>query len=152
MDDRREGEAAEKAAQAEQRAIVRAKSSFTREHAIELQERARRAITSSQGLTVALEAIEELEHLRVALEHRGSIELAKGLLMATLDCDEETAFAHLVAASQRSSRKLYAVAATLVAEHERRVRELRQDGGARSGSSPALAPDYSRHVGSPSHS
>jgi hypothetical protein len=56
----------------------------------------------------------ELDGLRTALETRGVIEQAKGILMGRHHCDPDQAFAMLVRVSQRSHRKLRAVAAQLV--------------------------------------
>ncbi len=61
-------------------------------------------------------------HLETALESRGVIEQAKGILMAREGCDSETAFDILRRASQRENRKLYEVATTLVEGLARRGR------------------------------
>lgn len=55
------------------------------------------------------------EHLQRALESRGTIEQAKGILIAREGCGPDEAFDMLVRASQRENRKLRAVAEDLVA-------------------------------------
>ena len=67
-------------------------------------------------------ASELAAQLTSALEHRASIEQAKGLLMALQRCDQEQAFEVLRRASQRQNRKLWIVAQELV---ERSVQEFR---------------------------
>lgn len=54
------------------------------------------------------------QQLREAMASRAVIEQAKGMLMLLRRCDEETAFAHLIRASQHSQRKLRDVARELV--------------------------------------
>ena len=64
------------------------------------------------------EALQEMEHevegLRIAIQTRGIIEQAKGMLMLQRQCDEDTAFRELVKLSQTSHRKLVEVARALV--------------------------------------
>ena len=55
------------------------------------------------------------EHLEKALETRGVIDQAKGILMAQRRCTADEAFDLLVSASQRTNRKLRDVAEQLVA-------------------------------------
>jgi GAF domain-containing protein len=56
------------------------------------------------------------EQLREAMTSRAVIEQAKGIVMAREGCDADTAFRHLVRASQRTHRKLRDVADAVVAE------------------------------------
>src|SRR5690242_2828760 len=56
------------------------------------------------------------QQLRQAMESRSVIDVAKGMLMQALGCDADTAFAELVAASQRSQVKLADIARQLVRE------------------------------------
>jgi GAF domain-containing protein len=54
------------------------------------------------------------EQLRSALASRATIEQAKGIIMATLRCDADTAFRRLVEQSQHENRKLRDVADAVV--------------------------------------
>jgi GAF domain-containing protein len=54
------------------------------------------------------------EQMAEAMQSRAMIEQAKGIIMATLHCDADTAFAELIRASQNSNRKLREVAQALV--------------------------------------
>jgi len=56
----------------------------------------------------------EVEHLRLAMASRATIEQAKGIVMLMLGCDADTAFATMVDWSQRSNVKLRTVATDLV--------------------------------------
>ena len=64
--------------------------------------------------------VSEIEGLNAAMEHRSVIEQAKGVLMHSMQCSGDAAFAVLVAASQRENVKLRDVAARVAAaqEHE----------------------------------
>jgi len=57
----------------------------------------------------------ENQHLRRALTSRGVISVAKGILMATSNIDEDEAFAMLVRASQRENIKLRDICKRIVA-------------------------------------
>ena len=57
--------------------------------------------------------VEQVEGLESKLEHAAAIEQAKGVLMHSLHCGPDAAFAVLVAESQRQNRKLWEVAAEL---------------------------------------
>ena len=57
---------------------------------------------------------QEVDDLRAALRTRPTIEQAKGILMARHGCSPEQAFEMLKEASQRSNRKLHAVAQGIV--------------------------------------
>ena len=57
----------------------------------------------------------ELTHLRRAMESRATIEQAVGIIIGETGKEPEAAFQLLVRLSQRSNRKLRAVAADLVA-------------------------------------
>lgn len=69
-------------------------------------------VAQMQGTLAALEL--EIEGLRAALETRGIIEQAKGMLMLQRHCDAEEAFDVLVRLSQKSGKKLVDVARTVV--------------------------------------
>ena len=56
----------------------------------------------------------ELDGLRVAMETRGVIEQAKGMLMLQRGCDADTAFSMLVSMSQTAHKKLVDVARAIV--------------------------------------
>jgi GAF domain-containing protein len=55
------------------------------------------------------------ENMTDAMRSRAVIEQAKGIIMATVQCDADTAFQELVRASRQSNRKLRVVAETFVA-------------------------------------
>jgi GAF domain-containing protein len=57
--------------------------------------------------------------MREAMEHRATIEQAKGIIMAQQHCSPDEAFARLSKLSQKANRKLRDVAATLVTEVSR---------------------------------
>ena len=57
--------------------------------------------------------VEQVEGLESKLEPAAAIEQAKGVLMHSLHCGPDAAFAVLVAESQRQNRKLWEVAAEL---------------------------------------
>lgn len=56
----------------------------------------------------------EIDGLHGKIEHRAVIEQAKGVLMSTMGCGTDAAFAVLVAHSQAQNRKLWEIAAELV--------------------------------------
>lgn len=58
---------------------------------------------------------QEVLKLRLALLHRATIEQAKGVLMERLRCSDADAFAVLADRSQRSNRKLVAIARDVIA-------------------------------------
>ena len=60
------------------------------------------------------------EHLQVALESREPIDMAKGIIMNSMGCGPDEAFAILVQQSQRENRKVRDIAAELVARASRR--------------------------------
>jgi AmiR/NasT family two-component response regulator len=62
--------------------------------------------------------VEEVEGLRAASEHAADIEQAKGVIMHSMQCGPDAAFAVLVAASQRENVKLRDVAARIAASQE----------------------------------
>lgn len=65
--------------------------------------------------TTALAALrEENRQLREALESRGSIERAKGVLMAHRNCSERDAFGILAALARREQRKVRVIADELL--------------------------------------
>ncbi len=59
-------------------------------------------------------AAEAARHLRAAMEHRGDIEQAKGILIANTGCTPDAAFHLLVQQSQYENRKLRDIAAEIV--------------------------------------
>lgn len=59
-------------------------------------------------------ALAEVDGLRVAMQTRGVIEQAKGMIMVALKVDEDAAFDVLVARSQTSHKKLIDVARDVV--------------------------------------
>ena len=61
----------------------------------------------------------QFENLRAALEHRVSIEQAKGMIMAATGCSPETAFQQLVDQSRYENLELRETALRLVAEAQR---------------------------------
>ena len=60
--------------------------------------------------------VKEVEGLTAAKQHAAVIEQAKGMIMTLMHCGPDAAFAALVAASQKSNRKLVDVAAELAAD------------------------------------
>ncbi|MEW2505897.1 MULTISPECIES: ANTAR domain-containing protein [unclassified Amycolatopsis] len=68
------------------------------------------------GVDAAAVIAEENRHLREALQSRGVIEQAKGVLMAQRRCDPQEAFAVLVTLSQNTNVKLRDVAQALLDE------------------------------------
>jgi AmiR/NasT family two-component response regulator len=60
----------------------------------------------------------EVEDLLAAREHAATINQAKGVIMSTMRCSPDAAFAVLVAASQRENVKLYRIAERIVAAQE----------------------------------
>ena len=65
------------------------------------------------------ELISEIDHLKRSYEHAAAIEQAKGVLMHSMGIGPDTAFAVLVAASQRENIKLRDVAARIAAAQDR---------------------------------
>jgi AmiR/NasT family two-component response regulator len=61
------------------------------------------------------ELVREVDGLRAAMEHRSVIEQAKGVLMHSMRCSPDAAFAVLVAASQRENVKLRDIALRIAA-------------------------------------
>jgi hypothetical protein len=74
---------------------------------------------------------EQVVHLQRLIETRSTIEQAKGIVMASMNCDADTAFAVLVRQSQHENRKLSAVARDLV-DRTARPRARRDQSVARS--------------------
>ena len=73
------------------------------------------------------ELVREVEGLRAAMEHRAVIEQAKGVLMHSMGCSAEAAFAVLVAASQRENVKLRDLAARIADSQAKDERAAAQD-------------------------
>lgn len=65
------------------------------------------------------ELVREVEGLEAARVHAAVIEQAKGVIMATMGCGPDAAFAVLVAQSQAQNRKLRDVAAELAGSQDR---------------------------------
>ena len=57
----------------------------------------------------------EVDGLHKSMVHRAAIEQAKGVIMHSMGCGPEAAFAVLVAASQRENRKLSDIAEEVTA-------------------------------------
>ena len=66
-----------------------------------------------------LALVEEVDGLNAAIESRAVIDQAKGVIMHTLHCGPDAAFAVLVSQSQAENRKLRDVAAELAAAQDR---------------------------------
>ncbi len=62
--------------------------------------------------------VEEVEGLQAKLEHAAVIEQAKGVVMHTMHCGPDAAFAVLVVQSQSQNRKLWEIAAELADAQE----------------------------------
>ena len=69
---------------------------------------------AEQAVRLAVSALAEADDLRRALQTRGTIDMAKGIIIAVQSVDPETAFDILRKASQRSHVKLVDVAAKIV--------------------------------------
>lgn len=82
-------------------------------HAVELLANQAAAIIANGRLYTG--ATDLAQQLASALESRGVIEQAKGILMAAQACDADTAFDILRRASQRENRKLRVIAEEVVA-------------------------------------
>jgi AmiR/NasT family two-component response regulator len=61
----------------------------------------------------------EVDGLQKVIEHRAVIEQAKGVIMHSLGCGPDAAFAVLVAQSQMQNRKLWEVATELAGIQDR---------------------------------
>ena len=81
------------------------------EHIAELDARALLRDEQIVGL------VREVEGLQKAKANAATIEQAKGIIMSTLQCGPDAAFAALVAQSQRENRKLIEVAEELATMH-----------------------------------
>lgn len=103
----------------EQTAQLRVRIDHASERAREVRERPPVMCNHAAQVAQMQAAIDGLEHeldgLRTAMETRGVIEQAKGMLMLHRQCDADEAFRLLVDLSQTSHRKLFEVAQTLVA-------------------------------------
>jgi AmiR/NasT family two-component response regulator len=66
--------------------------------------------------------VSEIEHLTRAREHAAVIEQAKGVIMSTMRCGPDAAFAVLVTQSQHQNRKVWDVASELAAAQDREAR------------------------------
>jgi hypothetical protein len=59
-----------------------------------------------------------LEQLNEAVEHRTTIGIAMGIVMARLDLDADAAFAYLRRASSHQNRKLYVIAGEIATSRD----------------------------------
>ncbi|HVF76046.1 MAG TPA: ANTAR domain-containing protein [Acidimicrobiales bacterium] len=75
-----------------------------------------RALARDQRI---IELVKEVEGLHTATESRSVIERAKGVIMSTMHCGPDAAFAVLVAQSQAENRKLRDIAADLAGQQDR---------------------------------
>src|SRR3954449_7709167 len=91
---------------------------FTESHSQELKDRSDLASTASEQREVTRDAITVVDDMRRAMQTRSSIDVAKGLIMATMGCDEQAAFHHLVSLSQRRHTKLHDLAAEIITSHQ----------------------------------
>ena len=62
--------------------------------------------------------VRDVENLHAKAEHAMIIEQAKGVIMRSMQCGPDAAFAALVAQSQRENRKLWQIAAELAAAQD----------------------------------
>lgn len=62
--------------------------------------------------------VQQIEQLKVAVDHRTTIGQAQGILMARLDIDAETAIDYLKRVSMRSNRKLIDIAEEIAGTRE----------------------------------
>lgn len=76
------------------------------------------AVVDFQDARIA-ELVAEVDGLLAAMEHRAVIEQAKGVIMNTMHCSADAAFAVLVAQSQAQNRKVREIAAEIAAGQER---------------------------------
>ena len=60
----------------------------------------------------------KVENLTLAMEHRGTIGQARGIVMATYGISGDAALAVMIKLSQSSSRKLWEIAENIVADFE----------------------------------
>lgn len=74
------------------------------------------------------ELVKEVEVLQEAMSHRLVIEQAKGVIMHSMQCNADAAFAVLVAASQRENIKLREVAARIAASQDKEAGHVASDG------------------------
>ena len=74
------------------------------------------------------ELVREVAVLEEAIQHRSVIEQAKGVIMHSMQCSADAAFAVLVAASQRENVKLRDVAARIAASQDKDGHPLASDG------------------------
>ena len=65
------------------------------------------------------ELVQEVDGLHRAMDHRAVIEQAKGVIMGTMGCGPDAAFAVLVAQSQAQNRKLWDIALELAQAQDR---------------------------------
>jgi len=66
-----------------------------------------------------IDLVTEVDGLRAKAEHAAVIEQAKGVIMSTMQCSADAAFAVLVAQSQAENRKLREIAVELAARQGR---------------------------------
>lgn len=89
-------------------------SAFTAEHAEDASAFAVQAGVVLANVQAYWDAYDRGHHLAIAMESRGVIDQAKGVLMAQSGVDAHEAFDMLSRASQRENRKLHDIAAEIV--------------------------------------
>ena len=75
-----------------------------------------RQVETSSDMLESL--VQQIEQLKVAVDHRTTIGQAQGILMARLDIDAETAIDYLKRVSMRSNRKLIDIAEEIAGTRE----------------------------------
>jgi AmiR/NasT family two-component response regulator len=73
------------------------------------------ALVHDEGIA---QLVAKVENLHRAREHAAVIEQAKGVIMATLHCGPDAAFAVLVAQSQNENRKVHQIATEIAAAQD----------------------------------
>ncbi|HSV66231.1 MAG TPA: ANTAR domain-containing protein [Mycobacteriales bacterium] len=96
--------------------MISALAYLSRQLEQEVRTIANAAAEQGPGGTMLSKLTAENAQLREALNGRGVIERAKGMLMVACDCDEDTAFRLLVDLSRQKRRKVREVAAELVSD------------------------------------
>ena len=102
----------------DRRADEREREADARDRRAEEREREVEALIGVSDARIA-SLVHEVDGLHAAMEHRGVIEPAKGVIMHTMGCGPDAAFAVLVVQSQTENRKLRDIAADIAAAQER---------------------------------
>lgn len=98
---------------------------YAEQHEAFSEQSAREGELFAAHAAVALRGSQKESQLRVAVEHRDLIGMAKGILMERENIDQENAFTLLVSASQSANLKLSDVAHRVVTERDRWSRRNR---------------------------